>query len=68
MRAISNGIKYEVKGDTMTIIIDLAANPGARSKSGKNHMVATTGPAAAVDGGILKPGAKLGLNLYEPIG
>lgn len=62
-----SGISYVVAGGQMVITIDLTANPDATTKSGKNHMVATTGPAQAVTGGGLKPGAKLQINLYEPL-
>jgi len=40
---VSSGISYEIKGDILTVEIDLSANPNAITKSGKNHMVATTG-------------------------
>jgi len=63
---VSSGISYEIKGDILTVEIDLSANPNAITKSGKNHMVATTGPAVAISGGSLVPGAKLQINLYEP--
>lgn len=65
-KKLSSGLTYEVKDGKMIIEIDLSANPEQGSKSGKNHMVATTGPAAVVSGGKLKEGAKLQVNLYEP--
>ena len=55
-------VEMNVKGDKLTIVVDLKARLGA-SKSGKTILVAST------EGNVSVPGAeeiKLGLNLYVP--
>ena len=64
---VGNGMECEIKSGKMIITIDLSANPDILTKSGKNHMVATTGPARNVEGPGLRAGAKLQVNLYEPL-
>lgn len=55
---IGENLKAEVKGNTLTLTIDLTKTL-RKSKSGKNDLVATTGGNVAI-GGI-----KLGLNAYK---
>lgn len=54
-------VKLEVKGSTLTIVVDLDQNLGP-SKSGKTIMVATT--SGNVSLGDAK-GTTLGLNIYR---
>lgn len=54
-------VKTEVKGQTLTITVDLSA-PGNRSASGKSEVIASTHGNAALPGGY-----KLGLNLFKPL-
>lgn len=53
-----------VKGNTLTITIDLSKKQGV-SKSGKSQIIATTAGIVDVPGGN---GAKLRLNLFKPVG
>jgi hypothetical protein len=55
-------IKAEVKGNVLTLTIDLKAK-GSPSKSGKSQVIATTSGNAAVAGTEFK----LGLNLYKSL-
>jgi len=64
MAKLASGIEYEIKGRKMVITIDLDANPDKTTSSGKNHMIATTGPVQSVPE---IEGAKIGINFYEPI-
>ena len=57
-------IKTEVKGNTLTITIDLKGKQWA-SASGKTSMIASTEGNTTVDG---TDGMKLGLNAYFPKG
>ncbi|HZO54916.1 MAG TPA: hypothetical protein VFB63_19570 [Bryobacteraceae bacterium] len=55
-------VKTEVKGNTLTITVDLSARLGP-SKSGKSDLIATTSGNASVNA----PGVgavKIGLNVY----
>jgi hypothetical protein len=54
-------VNAEVKGTTLTLTIDLAADHGP-SKSGKTIVVGTTEGNADIPG---FPGFKLGLNVYK---
>lgn len=54
-------INMEVKGDKLTIVVDLSKSHG-NSKSGKSVVIATTGGNADVPG---KSGIKIGLNIYR---
>ena len=53
-------IKTEVKGNTLTITIDLSKRNGL-SSSGKSEIVATT------SGNVSIGDVKLGLNCYIPV-
>jgi hypothetical protein len=57
-------ITMSVKGNTLTIVVDLSKK-GELSKSGKSHLIATTGGSVDIPGA---PGAKLGLNIFKPVG
>lgn len=52
----------EIKGDVLTITIDLSKTNGL-SKSGKSKTIASTGGNVQLGH---KSGAKLGLNVYQP--
>ena len=56
-------VKVDVKGNVLTITVDLSKNFGS-SKSGKNAIIATTGGNMDVPG---KPGVKLGVNCYKAV-
>jgi hypothetical protein len=58
----AQNVKMAVRGNTLTITVDLSKKLG-RSKggSGPNEMIATTGGNVDVTG---KPEIKLGLNVY----
>jgi hypothetical protein len=51
-----------VKGDVLTITVNLAESQGT-SKTGKSEIIATTAGNISIPG---KPELKLGLNLYRP--
>jgi hypothetical protein len=53
--------KIEVKGNILTVTIDLTKKLG-RSKSGKSEIIATTGGNISVPN---HPEIKLGLNCYK---
>lgn len=55
-------VKATVKGNVLTITVDLSKDQGP-SKSGKNMVIATTGGNAEVP---MKAGFKFGLNVYRP--
>ena len=58
---MSENVKLEVKGQTLTITIDLSQQ-GERSRSGKSILIAST------KGNVTIPGnadLNLGLNLYR---
>lgn len=55
--------KVDVKGNVLTITIDLSKSSGL-SKSGKNTIIASTGGNIDVPG---KAGVKLGLNCYKGV-
>lgn len=55
-------VKFNIKGDTLTIEVNLKEELGA-SKSGKTTMIATTGGNAEIG----KDGVKFGLNVYKPL-
>lgn len=57
-----DNIKMVVKGDTLTIEVNLS-KPGRESGSGKSMVIATTRGNAEVPGTDLK----LGLNLFRKI-
>lgn len=52
---------YTVKGNVLTITVDLSAK-GHPSKSGKNTVIATTSGNVSIG----KDDIKLGLNVYKP--
>lgn len=52
-----------VKGNVLTITVDLGANLG-QSSTGKSQIVATTGGNVEVVG---TDGIKIGLNIYKPV-
>lgn len=54
-------VKMEVKGNVLTITVDLSKTYG-NSKSGKSVVIATTGGNADAPGGN---GVKVGLNVYK---
>lgn len=56
-----NNVEFEVKGNVLTITVDLSAK-GTPSASGKNIVVASTRGNV----GIGKGEIKLGLNVYKP--
>ena len=59
---MSKNITTEVKGNILTIKVDISKTFGA-SKSGKSIVIATTeGNADVADA----PGVKMGLNIYKP--
>lgn len=53
--------ELEVKGNVLTIRVDLSKNQG-RSKSGKSAIVGTTSGNVPVEG---HPGVFLGVNCYK---
>lgn len=55
-------VKLEVKGNVLTITVNLKAQ-ATPSKSGKSEVIATT------SGNVSVPGtdAKIGLNVYRPV-
>lgn len=53
-------VKATVKGDTLTITVDLKA-PRELSKTGKSHVIASTEGNVSVDG---YPEIKIGVNCY----
>ena len=55
-------MKMEVKGTTLTVVIDLSKR-GKVSTSGKSTMIASTGGNVTIPGTNLK----IGINAYEPI-
>lgn len=55
-------VKFNIKGDTLTIEVNLKEELGT-SKSGKTTMIATTGGNADIG----KDGVKFGLNVYKPL-
>lgn len=55
-------VAISIKGDTMTIIVDLAKAFG-RSKSDKSTIIASTGGNISPD--PKRPEIKLGLNCYK---
>ncbi len=61
MQDLGKNIKASVKGDTLTLVIDLTKNQG-ESGSGKSEIVATSGGNVEVDD---TKGLRLGLNLYR---
>jgi hypothetical protein len=56
-------VKINVKGDTMTIVVNLKKTCGP-SKSGKSTVIATTSGNANVEG---TADVKIGLNVFKPI-
>jgi predicted acyl esterase len=58
---MSENVKAEVKGKTLTITVDLGRDLGP-SKSGKTNMIATTKGNMEVPG---TDGVKIGLNVYR---
>ena len=60
---IGDNIQAEVKGDTLTLVIDLG-KPGTISKSGKSSVIASTRGNVSVQD---QEGAdvKLGINVYR---
>lgn len=58
---LGRNVAIEVKGDVMTITVNLKA-PGTPSASGKTDVIATTSGNQAVDG----TSVKIGLNVYTP--
>jgi hypothetical protein len=54
-------VKFEVKGTTLTITVDLAKNCGP-SKSGKSTIVASTQGNISLPE---NPEVKVGLNIYQ---
>lgn len=56
-------VTLKVDKNTLTITVDLKANHGT-SASGKNTIIATTGGNVAIPG----TDAKIGLNIYKPVG
>jgi len=54
-------IETDVKGDILTIKINLTETHG-RSGSGKSEVIATTRGNVKLDGGI-----SLGINCYKPV-
>jgi len=59
---MSKNIETEVKGNILTIKVDLSKTLGP-SKSQKSIVIATTEGNADVTGA---PGIKMGLNIYKP--
>jgi len=55
-------VQMSVKGDVLTIMVNLAESQGA-SKTGKSEIIASTSGNVTVPG---KPDIKLGLNCYKP--
>lgn len=63
MKEIGSNVNVEVKGDVMTITVDLSADYGP-SESKKSIIIATSeGPKSVPDGS----GIKFGLNVYRPV-
>lgn len=56
-----NNVKMTVKGNTLTIEVDLSKEIGP-SKSGKTTLIASTGGNVSVPG---KDDIKVGLNIYK---
>lgn len=54
-------VEVTVKGNTLTIVVDLAEDQGI-SKSGKSQIIATTSGNAAIGGGVI-----IGLNVYRKV-
>lgn len=54
-------IKTEIKGNILTITVDLSKT-GKTSGSGKNRLIATTGGNV-----VVKDDIKMGLNIYKPV-
>ncbi len=52
-------VDIKIKGNTMTITVDLSKTVGP-SKSGKTTIVATTSGNAALEGGVI-----IGMNVYR---
>ena len=56
-------IKTSVKGNTLTIVVDLSQVQGL-SASGKNTIIATSGGNQSIEG---TDGVRLGLNVYKSV-
>jgi hypothetical protein len=62
-KEIGKNVKVEVKGDVLTITVNLKGDQGA-SASGKTRIIGTTQGNVQLDG---TDGAVLGLNLYRKV-
>lgn len=60
---IGRNIEATIKGDKLTLVINLAGNT-QRSVSGKSDVLATTNGNVTVKGA---EGVKLGLNIFRPV-
>jgi len=58
---MAQNMKMEVKGNTLTITVDLSKDIGP-SKSGKTTLIASSGGNISVPG---KEDIKIGLNIYK---
>ncbi len=56
-----DNIKTDIKGNILTITVDLSKT-GKTSSTGKNRLIATTGGNVTV-----KDDIKMGLNIYKPV-
>lgn len=54
-------VQMTVKGNILTIVVDLSKTQG-RSSSGKSEIIATTSGNVAIENG---KGAVIGLNIYK---
>lgn len=59
---IMDNVEYTIKGNTLTITIDISKE-GVKSSSGKSVVIASTKGNKQIDA---KKGLVLGLNLYKP--
>lgn len=55
-------VRYEVEGDTLTIVVDLSQDLGL-SASGKSELVASTGGGTQINGA--ERGVMLNLTVYR---
>lgn len=60
--SIMDNVNFEVKGNVLTITVDLAAK-GTVSASGKSTVIGSTRGNVAIG----KGGCKMGLNVYKPV-
>ena len=58
-----SNVAMAIKGNVLTITVDLAQSQGM-SSSGKNEIIATTGGNMALAGEGVPDGCKIGVNVY----